>query len=268
MRRRPTLSGQGIWLAVAVVALAAPAAALDVTQCGQAVPSGMTGELAVDLDCPTDLPSGSLAELSAVYLEPGARLRLNGFTLSGRDVGVGCSGVCAVEGPGTIRDFPVGVLSYGMTRVRDVVFRENGQSAVYVLGVRTLRATNVTVLDSSGLVAVVAHRLRAEGLTIDRCWYGIIATTMTGSDIAVTGCGQRGIGAERVRASGLHVVDNAGVGLWSERVVLFDSVLTGNDTLGAGIDLRSDRVPRLVGTACGRSERGETGASWGVCQDD
>jgi hypothetical protein len=255
-------------LLLLLIALGRDAAAVDVTACKQVIGRGEVGELVGDLDCPTDLPSGSLAELSAVYLEPGARLRLNGFTLSGLDFGVGCGGRCTIEGPGTIQGFPLGVVSYGATRVEDVVFRENGQSAIHLLGRGTLRATDVDIFDADGLVAIIAHRVRAERLAIADCWYGISAVALSGSDITVSGCGQRAIGGGSVRASRLTVTDNAGVGLWAERVVLSDSVLTGNDSLGAGVDLRSDRFPRLQNTACGRSERNETGQSFGVCAND
>jgi hypothetical protein len=258
----------GILAAVPLGALGSVAAAIDVTHCGQVIPPGETADLIADLDCPTAPPSGTLQELSAVYLDRGARLRLNGFTLSGNHTGVGCGSRCAVEGPGTIRGHALGIVSYGSTRVAGVVFRENGQTAIYVLGARRLRATDVAILDADGLVAIIAHNLKAERLTIENCWYGISAIKMTGSDITMTGCGQRGFGGGSVRATRLTATDNGGPGIHAERVVLSDSVLTGNDTLGSGVDLRSDRFPRLENTTCGRSERGETGVSFGVCLND
>jgi hypothetical protein len=258
----------GTLAAASLVSLGSTAAAVDVTHCGQVIPPRQTADLVADLDCPTDLPSGTLQELSAVYLDTGARLRLNGFTLSGADVGVGCGSRCTVEGPGTIRDFPIGVLSYGATRVDDVVFRENGQSAIYVLGSRKVHVTDVSILDADGLTAIIAHSLKAERLTIENCWYGIAAIKMTGTDVTITGCGQRAFGGGSIRATRLTATDNGGPGVAATRVILTDSVLTGNDSLGTGVDLRSDRFPRLQNTTCGRSERGETGMSFGVCLND
>jgi hypothetical protein len=249
--------------------LSAPAGAVDVTSCGQIIPSGQTADLVSDLDCPLDLPSGTLQELSAVYLEPGAKLRLNGFTLSGGEVGVGCGGGrCTIDGPGTIADFPTGILSYASSRVTDVELDSNDAYAIYQLGNKTLRATNVTVVESNGLVAVVAHRVKAENLSIQGCWYGIIATVLTGSDVSVSGCGQRAIGGGTVRASGVTVVDNGGIGILAKRIVLADSVVTGNDTIGTGIDLSAERLPKLTNTTCELSANSETGVPFGVCLED
>ena len=236
-------------LALALL-LSAPAGAVDVTSCGQIIPSGQTADLVWDLDCPLDLPSGTLQELSAVYLEPGAKLHLNGFTLSGGEVGVGCGSRCTIEGPGTIADFPFGILSYGSTRATDLQLDSNDGYVIYQLGNKTLRATNVTVLESNGLVAVVGHRVKAENLSIQGCWYGIFADILTGGGVSVSGCGQRAIGSGTVRASGVTVVGNGGIGILAKRIVLSDSVITGNDTSGTGVDLNAERLPRLTNTTC------------------
>lgn len=261
--------GSSLLLAGLLVAAPSEVGAVDVTACGQVVPSGQTGDLVADLDCPIDLPSGSLQELSAIYLEPGARLRLNGFTLSGTKFGVGCGSRCTIEGPGTIRELPVGILSYGATRVENVVFEENNGHAIHLYGGKTLRATNVTILDADGLVAIVAHRVKAENVTIERCWYGIITiSALVATDLTIRDCGQRAIGAGSVRATSLTVVDNAGKGIIAGRIVLTDSVVTGNDTLDSGVDLQSDRRPKLTNTTCERSRQGEAGAPFGVCLED
>jgi len=70
--------------------------AMDVTACNQTVQRGATGNLVSDLDC--SLPYGSYA----VVLSQGARLELNGFTLSSDADGVKCDGKCRISGPGTI----------------------------------------------------------------------------------------------------------------------------------------------------------------------
>ena len=69
---------------------------MDVTACNQIVARGVTGNLVSDLDC--SLPYGSYA----VVLAQGARLELNGFTLSSDADGVKCEGTCRISGPGTI----------------------------------------------------------------------------------------------------------------------------------------------------------------------
>ena len=74
----------------------AGARAMDLTACNQTVPRGVTGNLVSDLDC--SLPYGSYA----VVLSQGARLELNGFTLSSDADGVKCEGTCRISGPGTI----------------------------------------------------------------------------------------------------------------------------------------------------------------------
>lgn len=262
--------GMRAWLLAAwIAALPSGAVAIDVTACGQDIPPGQTADLVADLHCPSNLPGGSLEELSAVYLGRGARLRLNGFALSGGDFGVGCGSRCTIEGPGTIREFPVGVLSYGATRVENVVFEENSGHAIHLYGGKTLRTTNVTILDADGLVAIVAHRLKAQNVTIERCWYGITAISkLVATDLTIRDCGQRAIGAGSVRATRLTVVDNAGKGIIAGRIALADSVVTGNDTIGTGIDLQSDRRPRLEGTVCERSQQGEAGPPFGVCLED
>lgn len=59
----------------AFVGMSVPAAALEVTQCGQTVPAGETGVVQVDLDCPNDA--------FGVRLLPRATLDLNGHTIKG-----------------------------------------------------------------------------------------------------------------------------------------------------------------------------------------
>lgn len=260
-------------LPVSCLALAllfsAPAGAVDVTSCGQIIPARQTADLIADLDCPDAPSSGTLQELSGIYLERGARLHLNGFTLSGEVYGVGCEGTCTIEGPGTIRDFAEGVVSYGTTKVENVVFQDSNGYAIHVYGEKTLKAEDVTVLDHDGLVAMAASRMKAKNVTIERCWYGIITLkTLVATGLTVRDCGQRAIGAGTVRGKDLTVVDNAGIGIIASKIILADSVVTGNDTGSTGIDLQSARAPKLTNTTCELSADADTGTPFGVCSED
>lgn len=255
-------------LAVVVLGGRSNAMTIAVTECGQVVPAGKTGELVANLTCPVKVEIGTMAERSAVYLEAGARLRLNGYTLAGVNNAVGCPKKCYIEGPGVIRDFPVGISSTGTAQVRDVEFANNGQSAIYQMGGSVLRLTNVVIRDADGLGAITAALVRAKGLIIDGCWVGIWGGRLIGSDIAIQNCGSRGIYNSQIRATRLNVTDNAGIGIASHRVSLRDSIVTGNETGGQGVDIQTDRAPRLRNSICGRSQQGEGGTSFGVCQND
>ena len=67
-----------------------PAAAVDVTACGQQVPSRDEGSLVADLDC-----SGGVA----ILLGERATLLMNGHAVVGQ---VGCAGSCTIIGPGDV----------------------------------------------------------------------------------------------------------------------------------------------------------------------
>ena len=104
-------------------ALPGPALGIDVTSCGQQVPSGERGDLLANLSCDV-----------GVHLGPGAALNLNGFTLTGNGAlssqGVQCLNRrgtrCTINGPGEIRGFGAGVSCAGVRlEVRDVVLRFN-----------------------------------------------------------------------------------------------------------------------------------------------
>ena len=91
---------------------------------------------------------------------------------------------------------------------------------------------------------------------------------MIGEDIEIRNCGSRGIYNSQIRGERVVVVDTAGPGIVTHRVSLKDSTISGNDVAGAGVDLRSDRMPRLRNTDYGRSRHGESGSPFGVCQND
>src|SRR4029077_4030306 len=91
----------GSWLLIAGLFFSflphTTAAAVDVTACGQVVPARKTGVLQADL-------AGCFW---GVVLKPGAKLELNGHSVSGRpdfsDLGA-CETNCTVSGPGDLSD--------------------------------------------------------------------------------------------------------------------------------------------------------------------
>lgn len=243
-----------------------PASAVDVTACEQTVAAGTIGVLQADLDC----------ELNGVLLEAGATLSLNGHALrGGSNIGVYCGkGRCTIEGPGEIADGPwiavfledrvhltvrnvtlrandVGILgSYaGRTKVTatDVVLDDHQQ---WALSTRSLKAVNLSVRGNAGpLFVVSAATGRIDGGEIS-----------DNGGLALTG--------GRLRLDGVSVTGNVGPGVRASRTLrLVDSTVTGNGTGGSGIDLLSERRPKLTNSTCGRSE-GPTGAPWGVCAND
>lgn len=220
-----------VGIAVACLLLARPADAIDVTRCGQAIGPGQVGELRFDLGCLLD----------GVRLEPGATLRLNGFTLSGNGTGSGVSCTtkrCTIEGPGEIRGFWAGVNCGGCRVVaRDVAVRENLEG-IYIPLSGTLVAERVVASDNAGS--------------------GIWAQAVKGSDIQASRNGANGVSAHgRLRIRRLDATDNAGWGVVGpeSRSRLVDATVTGNDGAGDGFDIVSTGRMRLRRTTCGRSAR-------------
>ena len=90
----------------------------------------------------------------------------------------------------------------------------------------------------------------------------LIATNVTASNN-----GGSGIDGHPVRAIAVTANDNADAGLISARVVsVRDSTVTGNGAVHGGLDIQSERRPRVRNTTCGYNF-GAAG-SWGVCTND
>jgi hypothetical protein len=83
------------WTVVAFFVLATRVWSMDITTCEQYVPGGTTGVLQVDLDCPDAYPG-------AVLMGTGAKLLLNGHSITGGAAGTDGVGRYAVFGPGEI----------------------------------------------------------------------------------------------------------------------------------------------------------------------
>jgi len=67
----------------------------------------------------------------------------------------------------------------------------------------------------------------------------------------------------------LVVDDNAEVGIFTHALTLHDSEVLRNG-VATGVDITSDRRPRLIDSVCGVSNirGGGAGESWGVCGSD
>jgi hypothetical protein len=268
--------------------LATPARGLDVVACSQSVPAGESGVLQADLDCSTS-PIG-------VYVEGGASLQLNGHAITGAhhdplgSLGVACPAGCVVTGPGEVAGFDVGVTATNILEVNDLDVHDCG---VGVTAPR-IRAANVTSNDNADF-GFGFELLRGTGVTAngngEYGFYGphLVATALTangnteaglsifegmrGTNVAVSGNGTYGMAVGRLVATGLTVTGNADVGIYATALRLRDSDVTGNNGFGSGIDLVTDKPPRLLRTACGKSLRPPSPEApfptgWGVCPLD
>lgn len=246
--------------ALLATTLAAPALAVDVTTCGQRIPAGSVAVLQADLDC---------TGFFGVILEGTSTLQLNGHTLSGVNAGsVYCQkGKCVIQGPGEIRDS--GLLfeqkSKGVVSGVDFVeanIRGHTRTKVQLENVSLLRGrVQVSSLRGSGVVVQDSDPAQPTFPTI----YG---DSVTLEDSTITGGAGRAIYGAAIKLANVTIAGAGGVGVDAQRSVrALDSTITGNDTAGTGIDIRSVKRPRVIRTTCGRSAD-ENGAPWGVCAND
>jgi hypothetical protein len=272
-----------------------PVLAVDIFRCGQVVSRGENAILRVDLDCGT-LPGSCLANDSIpctgtidpgcppalpgpeesrwcmhgmIVLPPGAGLYLNGHSLVGDPVDVPyapvfCNrGHCTVQGPGEIR---------GSTRCGIELYRA------------TLTVSYVDLHDNAcGISASDKGRIRASSVTASHnAGVGLQAASVSGQNVTASDNGGDGIAARNVRITGLLALNNGaglpagGAGVSARSIRLTDATVTGNDGYGEGLDVVSQRFPRLENVTCGRSARlvpqpsgpPLPGAAWGVCASD
>lgn len=236
----PLLSSRALVTALLSVTLlsatrAAAAVDVDVTTCGQVVPSGARGRLTADLDCTGQPGSGYDG---AVVLLRGARLDLAGFTLTVDQTRYGvvcgepcgdeplalCKSACKITGSGgSIVGAAVGIVA-ASTEVRDVTITG---TVTAIASWRKILLRNATLVDN------VAWGIFAAG-----CKPKIYDSSITNSGTGV----------------------NSSYG-----VLLKGSAVTGN---GYG-DLVTSRRPKLVSSTCGTSSGAPPGtATWGVCTLD
>jgi len=211
---------------------------VDVTSCGQEIPSGGVGELRQDLRC------GSLGP--GVLLADGATLNFNGFAIvgggTGGNSGVSCGGRrCTINGPGEIRRFAVGVSGIDV-RITNLRVRSNSEAGVSILG-GVLEISHV-VANHNGIGIFVPGGRRLQGRDVEA----------NNNDIA-------GIWASgaRVKLSRLTATRNGtrgGVFLGQNRrprPLIVDSAIVDNAGLDAGYDVLAVRpTVRLVNSTCHR----------------
>lgn len=296
----------------ATFATVVSARAVDVTTCGQSVPDGQTGVLQADLDCSgapdgVSLGNGAVLDLNGHRLTapPSSPFPPERAAIACRTGGVVCRdvgalSVCRGRGRCTV------VSRTGRGEIAGSTAGGSGVGrGIYADNLVTV--TNVDIHDVSR--GIYAHgRARAEDVSISSCFIeGILArhvdltnvesnlnggegircidspsrrSHVRGSNVIANANRFGGIVCGRVKLAGLHAQGNGaafgllGAGVYAVRgIVLTDSVVVGNwYDFGELVDLVSARLPRLVNTTCGHSERftesGEDIGSWGVCADD
>ena len=248
---------------------------VPVTSCGQVIHRGQAGRLATDLDCghqwgtcytcaiwgpdtctqiepvvpcggPSDCPDPSLnkcdggeAERSVgVYLEPGARLYLNGHSISGVEIGISGNRPDGTGGPQRIRILGPGMLS--KTRVAADFY--NGS-----LG------GGITLTDS--LFGIAGSKVRLDDVNT------------SGNVIGVSVF-------QTLRATRLTSDNNRYAGLIAYRRGRLDSSHIAGSAV---VDIAAELKPQVTATTCAHSAMLEDttqpgiyglGLPWGVCSSD
>jgi hypothetical protein len=249
---------------------------VDVTTCGQIVYRGQAGKLTTDLDCSvqwgscvacatagpewcpqiqpvvscsghSDCPNptvnkcdgGSHPSSVGVYLEPGARLYLNGHSIIRAQIGISGRRPDGTSGPQRIRVYGPGIVS----KAREAVYFYNGSFS-----------DGVTFTDS--LYGIVGSKIRIKEASTSDNVIGVSAF-------------------HSLRATGLTSDDNRYAGVVSYMGArLSYSHVSGTDV----VDIATERRPRANGTVCDHSaaleETDESGVydpvgpSWGICSGD
>jgi len=202
--------GRVISAAGLLLALGGSGRAFDVTSCSQTVPHGQTGMLTGDLDCHLDSAD------SAILLDRGAKLNLNGFTVTGGGHGlpaVQCNGPCKVNGPGTITGGGSGILALGGP------------------GGSPVTAKNVSISNCTSGDGIVGSRIVVKGGSITGCFRDGVAAIRSATirDANISGNGRRGASGQLVSVRNSQILNNGAGGVAASRVLrATGSVITGN----------------------------------------
>jgi hypothetical protein len=256
-----------LWIVMTALLVAASAtSAADLTGCHQNVAAGSLGVLQNDIDC-----TGAQFGRWGVVLEPGAKLDLNGHSITGGFGGVWCQGKCSIQGPGSIENTSVsGAFLYGKARVKNVdIANCGGGIEPHDFGDTSIsiKAKGVTITGSGS--GISAQKVKATDVAVSDSAFGIRGDKVRGKRVTVTGNDEIGVRCTLCKFSELVATGNGDAGLDGYGlVVLRDSTLTGNDGLGLGIDvIGRTGPPILIDTVCGRSGLSD-GSDWDVCADD
>jgi len=232
---------------LAAASLAGPAAAVDVTTCGQTIGAGETGVLQVDLDCPIVFSPASFG----VILANGGRLDLDGHVLSGAFHAVfAYDGTPRIRGPGEITgSYSAGVsMSLGTLAVDDVDIHHNGSGIV--LGNSHLRIRGSAVRDNDGSGAVVTETTTERGqiraIDVDASGnggYGLRGISVKAKDVDASDNGSDGLRGDKIDAKEVLADGNGGFGVVASRVSAKDVSANGNAEAGIlGTRVRAIRV--------------------------
>jgi hypothetical protein len=213
-----------------------PAAAVDITACGQQVPPRDEASLVADLDC-----DGGLA----ILLGERATLSMGGHAVVGQ---IGCNGSCTITGPGDIS---------GASGISAGIYLN------YSAKLGTVRISQVTVHDNGDGIGDGARQLvLTDVVSSNNRYNGIyfIAGSIRGRNVTTSNNGSNGIlaGNVSVHVDQLTAIGNAEIGLnhgGRRRILLVGSQLTGNQwSSGSGpLDLFSIARPKLLDTVCEHS---------------
>ena len=214
------------------------------------------GTLTANLDaCPADE--------AAVTLRDGAKLDLNGFSITSGDIGIVCWERCSVRGPGEVTGVRIGLSFRGIQNARlklkDVDIHDNAELGIaHELGVEQgkeplARLSNVTLQNNGGTgINMLRGRLVANDLTVTDNGFHGISGLLTFQLKRTT--------VQRNQRDGLIAVYGGGR--------LFDSLLSFNGNPGVDVDIRTATPPILIRSECGFSADYSTGNPWGVCAGD
>ena len=246
-------------LATGPTAYAAPAVTVDT--CGQIVTG--VGTLAADLDC------SGFASGESVTLRKGARLELNGHTLtgnSGQVVVLCCKEIepapacklakCSVFGPGVITGGLGGIRS-DRADVRDLTIDVAAGDGVSAIDRAKIRNSTIT---GSAFAGVDSQRIQVRESSISGHTTGLRATvSIKVSDSDITGNSGSGVSLQgantakrvvlkdsmvsqngdfgilattRATVRRSEITDNGGVGIQGTKLKLKDSTVTGNAESG------------------------------------
>jgi hypothetical protein len=231
---------------IVAAASTSPAQTVSITACGQTVPAGQAGVVEADLACPTDIGT------FAVRVEKQGSLDLAGHTLVGGNAGVRCLDRCTVTssgGPGTVRD--------------------SGTAGIAVVseGVGRLTVSNVILENNEFCILTdfLRGKVTGEQVTLTDCGLGIQARK-----ILITGLTASGTytvaQARRTMLRDSTVSASTGTAFTGKAVTLTNSTVTGS---ASGVDLLTDRRPRLVNSTCEVSRKlSQPTETWGVCAND
>ena len=266
--------------------------------CGALFVSGSTAMAATDVALTADVDcTGS--ESPCLNLPSGARLALNGYTITGGNPGVRCNGPCRITGPGTIRDAGIGISAYGKLDLRQVDVVSNEYIGVQCfLGCRVVGPANLS--DNGDAGEGIGEGIRSTGVmklenvtVANNTIYGVLVADYPSNrgQLQARGCTFTGNGIGVASDKGIKLTDSSVTGNIEVGVqvgetgcksvtppLLKNTPVTGNGTgLDCGTtvacaDIESCRSPRLLlGSTCGTShvlDSGLPGDDWGVCSAD